>query len=213
MEVAAESLTVSFGKVKALDHLDLVFPAGTRAVIHGPAGSGKTTLLKCLAGLQRPTAGRVRWGQRVVAELDAEARRAAQVAFGMVFQTDALFDSLTVLENVELPLRKRRVPGEEARARALEALERVGLKDAALKRPEVLSGGMKKRCGVARAIVARPEVLLADDPFAGLDPATEASIARLLLEVSEGRSLIVVLPDPVETLGIERRIRLVEGRA
>lgn len=212
MEVAAESLSVTFGKVHALDGLSLVFPAGTRSVIYGPAGSGKTTLLKCLAGLQTPSAGRVRWADRVVAELTTDARREAQVAFGMVFQTDALFDSMTVLENVELPLKKRRVADAEARSRALEALDRVGLKDAALKHPEVLSGGMKKRCGVARAIVARPEVLLADDPFAGLDPVTEASVARLLLEVSEGRSLIVALPDPVDSLPVERRIRLVAGR-
>ena len=111
-----------------------------------------------------------------------------------------------------LPLRKRRVPEAEAQERAHEALRRVGLTEAAKKHPENLSGGMKKRAGVARAIVARPQVLLADDPFAGLDPVTEGSIAELLLEISEGRTLIVALPDPVASLPTGRAIRLVGGQ-
>jgi phospholipid/cholesterol/gamma-HCH transport system ATP-binding protein len=212
MELAARALTLAFGAVTALDGVTLAVAPGDRLLLYGPAGGGKTSLLKCLAGLVRPTAGQVTWGGRDVAALSPVARRAAQVAFGMVFQTDALFDSMTVLDNVLLPLRKRGVAEGEAKARALEALDRVGLRDAALQRPEVLSGGMKKRAGVARAIVARPAVLLADDPFAGLDPVTEGSIAALLLEVSAGRSLIVALPDPVASLPIERRLRLVDGR-
>lgn len=208
-----QSLGLTFGAVHALADVTLDVPAGSRLVLTGPAGGGKTSLLKCLAGLVRPTAGAVTWDGRDVAALEKDERRAAQVAFGMVFQTDALFDSMTVLDNVLLPLRKRGVEEAEAKARALEALERVGLRDAALKRPEVLSGGMKKRAGVARAIVARPVVLLADDPFAGLDPVTEGSIASLLLEVSEGRTLIVALPDPVPSLPIERRVRLAGGKA
>lgn len=213
MELAVQSLGLTFGAVHALADVTLDVPAGSRLVLTGPAGGGKTSLLKCLAGLVRPTAGAVTWDGRDVAALEKDERRAAQVAFGMVFQTDALFDSMTVLDNVLLPLRKRGVEEAEAKARALEALERVGLRDAALKRPEVLSGGMKKRAGVARAIVARPVVLLADDPFAGLDPVTEGSIASLLLEVSEGRTLIVALPDPVPSLPIERRVRLAGGKA
>lgn len=212
MELAARSLSLTFGQVHALEDVTLSVPAGSRLVLCGPAGGGKTSLLKCLAGLVRPTAGAVTWDGRDVGAMTKDERRAAQVAFGMVFQTDALFDSMTVLDNVLLPLRKRGVGEDEAKESALEALTRVGLRDAALKRPEVLSGGMKKRAGVARAIVARPVVLLADDPFAGLDPVTEGSIASLLLEVSEGRTLIVALPDPVASLPIERRVRLVGGK-
>src|SRR6185436_1421301 len=108
--------------------------------------------------------------------------------------------------NVTLPLAKRGVPEREARERCDEALKRVGLTAAADKRPEHLSGGMRKRTGIARAIVARPQVLFADDPFAGLDPETEQSIAELLLEVSEGRTLVCALPDPYEPvpLGVTR---------
>lgn len=211
MRLAARHLSLRFGAVRALTQLSQEFPEGSRTVLWGPAGGGKTSLLKCLAGLITPSAGEVLWGETSTASRTPEEKRAAQVNFGMVFQTDALFDSLTVLDNVLLPLRKRGVPTAEAEKRAREALERVGLTHALERRPENLSGGMKKRCGVARAIVARPAVLLADDPFAGLDPKTERSIAELLLEVSEGRTLIVALPDPVEVLPVDRALRLVAG--
>ncbi len=212
MRVAASSLTVRYDQLLALDGVSLEVAPGTKVVIWGPAGSGKTTLLKALAGLHRPSSGHVEWGERDISGLTAAQRRERQAEFGMVFQSDALFDSMTVLGNVLLPLEKRGVPAAEARERANEALHRVGLFAAASKHPEALSGGMKKRCGVARAIVSRPSVLLADDPFAGLDPATEASIAELLLEVSQGRTLIAALPDPVDTLPADRALRLVEGR-
>lgn len=208
MRLSTHQLSLRFGAVHALDEVSLDFASGSRTVLWGPAASGKTSLLKCLAGLVIPTSGEVRWDDVDVKTLSAEQRRAAQVNFGMVFQSDALFDSMSVLENVLLPLRKRKVAEDEAQVRAREALARVGLEKAADKKPETLSGGMKKRAGVARAIVARPSVLLADDPFAGLDPVTEKSIADLLIEVSDGKSLIVVLPDPVESLPIDRTIRL-----
>lgn len=212
MRLSTHHLSLQFGAVHALDDLSLEFPVGSRSVVWGPAGGGKTSLLKCLTGLALPTKGEVQWDDSSVAARSPEQRRDAQVAFGMVFQSDALFDSLTVIENVLLPLRKRRVPEAEAQERAAAAIERVGLSHAAQKHPETLSGGMKKRAGVARAIVARPQVLIADDPFAGLDPVTEQSIADLLIEVSEGKTLIVALPDPVSSLPIERTLRLVGGR-
>ncbi|MFZ5441231.1 MAG: ABC transporter ATP-binding protein [Myxococcota bacterium] len=209
MRLSTHHLSQHFGAVRAFDDLTLDFPVGSRTVLWGPAGGGKTSLLKCLTGLAQPSAGEVRWDERTVATLTPLERRELQVAFGMVFQSDALFDSLTVLDNVLLPLRKRKVPEAEARQRAEEVLARVGLSKALEKHPETLSGGMKKRAGVARAIVARPQVLIADDPFAGLDPNTERSIAELLLEVSEGKTLIVALPDPVPSLPVERTVHLV----
>ncbi len=211
MRLDVEGLSVRFGTTPALAAVDCAFPPGSSTVIWGPAGCGKTTLLKCLAGLVRPTAGRVTWDGKDVAGLSPQARRDAQVALGMVFQSDALFDSLTVLDNVLLPLRKRGVAEPEARERAEATLAQVGLSAARLKFPEQLSGGMKKRVGVARAIVARPQVLLADDPFAGLDPDTEAAIAAQLLEVSRGRTLVVALPDPLDALPVQRTLRLVDG--
>ena len=212
MRLSTHQLSLRFGTVHALRELTVEFPVGSRTVLWGPAGGGKTSLLKCLTGLVAPSSGEVWWDDVPVTRRAAQEKRDAQVAFGMVFQSDALFDSLTVAENVLLPLRKRRVPEAEAQERAYEALRRVGLTEAAQKHPENLSGGMKKRAGVARAIVARPQVLLADDPFAGLDPVTEGSIAELLLEISEGRTLIVALPDPVASLPTGRAIRLVGGQ-
>lgn len=212
MDLALKSVTVQFGAVTALDQITLALPAGSQVLLWGPAGGGKTVLLKVLAGLVLPTSGDVQWGATHLADLSPDARRDAQAAFGFVFQTDALFDSMTVLDNVRLPLRKRGVGEAEATARATEALDQVGLSAALKKRPEELSGGMKKRAGIARAIVARPQVLLADDPFAGLDPVTEGQIARLLLQVSEGRTLIAAVPDPVESLPLPRPLRVAAGR-
>lgn len=212
MDLELQSVGVRFGEVSALEAITLLFPAGTQAVLWGPAGGGKTTLLKVLAGLVLPTSGHVRWGDQQADLLSPERRREAQAAFGFVFQTDALFDSMSVLDNVRLPLRKRGVAEAIATARAEEALAQVGLSAAARKHPEELSGGMKKRAGIARAIVARPQVLLADDPFAGLDPVNEAQIARLLLSVSEGRTLIAALPDPLESFPLPRQLRIAGGR-
>jgi len=212
MHVTTSSVTVRYDDVLALNAVSLEVKPGTKVVVWGSAGSGKTTLLKALAGLVRPTTGSVHWSDLDVTSLSVSRRRELQSELGMVFQSDALFDSMSVLDNVLMPLRKRRVPEAEAHQRALEALTRVGLRDAAQKRPEALSGGMKKRCGVARAIVSRPSVLLADDPFAGLDPVTEQSIASLLLEVSAGRTLIAALPDPIDALPVDRVLHLTQGR-
>jgi phospholipid/cholesterol/gamma-HCH transport system ATP-binding protein len=212
MQLATSHLTVRYDDVLALSEVSLVLPAGTKLVVWGAAGSGKTSLLKALAGLVRPSAGHTLWGGKDLWALVPAERRALQSNIGMVFQSDALFDSMSVLENVLMPLRKRHVREDEAHERALEALTRVGLREAASKRPESLSGGMKKRCGVARAIVSRPTVLIADDPFAGLDPVTERSVAELLLEVSAGRTLIAALPDPAQALPADRLIHLSLGQ-
>lgn len=212
VELVAQHLTVRFGHTTALSDISLTVPTGRHLLVYGPAASGKTTLLKVLAGLVRPTEGTLRWGKADVTALSAADRRPAQASFGMVFQSDALFDSMSVLENVTLPLLRRGVPPDEANRRALEALSQVSLSGAEAKRPAELSGGMRKRAGIARAIVARPEVLFADDPFAGLDPDTERSIAALLRSVSNGRTLIVALPDPTESLTLDERLHLRGGQ-
>lgn len=212
MEVALEDVTVRYGGQAALDRLSLRVPQGTHLLLFGPAGSGKTTALKALAGLLRPTEGVVRWDGAPLDALSADARAAQQRRLGMVFQSDALFDSLTVRENVAYPLERRGVPPAEREAQVSDALTRVGLLAAADRHPEALSGGMKKRLGIARALVSRPEVLLADDPFAGLDPKTEAAIAALLLEVAAGRTLVVALSDDAPSLAVRRRITLNAGR-
>jgi phospholipid/cholesterol/gamma-HCH transport system ATP-binding protein len=212
VDLALDNVTLQRGRALALDGISLQFKAGSRAVVWGPAGCGKTSLLKVLAGLVKPSRGTVRWGGDDAWSLSLEQRRARQAGLSMIFQTDALFDSMSVLDNVLLPLEQREVPPDEARARADEALRRVGLLAHAQQRPANLSGGMRKRAGIARALATRPEVVLADDPFAGLDPDTERQIAELLLEVSAGKTLIVALPDPIEAIAAERTLLLDAGR-
>jgi phospholipid/cholesterol/gamma-HCH transport system ATP-binding protein len=213
LHLRCEELTVRFDGRPALSGLSQEIPAGTWLGVYGGPGSGKTTLLKALAGLVRAEQGRVLWDGGDVARLQPEDRRLRQARFGMVFQTDALFDSATVMENVLLPLLRRRVPADEARSRAHRVLEQVGMGTAEDLLPDALSGGMRKRAGIARALVARPEVLLADDPLAGLDPGTASKISGILMEVSGGKTLIVAMPDPVSWLPLPLSLHLEEGRA
>jgi phospholipid/cholesterol/gamma-HCH transport system ATP-binding protein len=213
MRLATQSLWVRRGGPPVLAGISLAFEPGEQALVHGPAGGGKTTLLKALAGLVLADDGAVLWDGQDTRALTVAARRAAQAHLGMVFQSDALFDSATVIENVSLPLLKRGVPPDEARRRAREVLDQVGLAAAERLLPEVLSGGMKKRVGIARAVVARPDVLLADDPFAGLDPATAMEVAGALRQAAEGRTLILAAPEPPAWLPFPRAIFLEAGRA
>ncbi len=156
------------GGTTAIRDLTLSVPRGARLGVFGPGGSGKTTLLKLVAGLFRPSRGRLRWE---VAPLPGQ--------IGMVFQRDALLDTLTALRNVELPLHG--LAPEKAEAVARDALTRVGLDAAAAERhPAQLSGGMRKRAGIARVLAADAPIKLYDEPAAGLDPATEREILDLL---------------------------------
>lgn len=211
MELCAQELVVERGARRVLREVECVVEPGTRALVLGRSGAGKTLLLKALAGLVAPSAGRVCWDGQEVARLRAAERRERQAAFGMVFQTDALFDSLTVRQNVLLPLERRGVRREEAQARADEVLRAVGLGHAAQALPEQLSGGMRKRAGLARALAARPRVLLADDPLAGLDPGTARQVAQVLLEVAGTGTLLVAAPEPPPELPLPRWLWLREG--
>lgn len=212
MELRADRLTVRWGGRPVLRDVTCTLPPGSRVLVLGRSGSGKTTLSKVLAGLVAPSSGHVLWNGEDVAGMSPAVKRARQAAFGMVFQTDALFDSMTVRHNVLLPLERRRVPREEAEARADEVLRAVGLSEAANTLPERLSGGMRKRAGIARALAARPSVLLADEPFAGLDPGTARQVARVLLEVAGSGTLIVVAPDVPPELTLARWLYLRDGQ-
>lgn len=211
MDLRAHRIEVTHAGRRSLAGVSAAFSAGTRALVLGRAGAGKTLLLKALAGLVQPSAGEVRWDGEDVVRLSAARRRERQAAFGMVFQTDALFDSLSVLDNVLLPLRNRGVPEAQALARGHEVLQAVGLAHAAGTLPELLSGGMRKRAGLARAIAARPSVLLADDPFAGLDPGTARQVAEVLLAVAGEGTLLVAAPEPPPELPFGRWLLLREG--
>lgn len=212
MELRADRISVWRDARPVLRDVDCVLAPGSRVLVLGRSGAGKTALLKVLAGLVAPSEGRVLWNGEDVAGMPPALKRSRQAAFGMVFQTDALFDSMTVRRNVLLPLERRRVPRAEAEARADEVLRAVGLADAAEVLPERLSGGMRKRVGIARALAARPSVLLADDPFAGLDPGTARQVARVLLDVAGEGTLLVAAPDVPPEVSLSRWLYLRDGR-
>ncbi len=174
-------------------------PQGGSLAILGPSGAGKTLCLKMLAGLLTPTEGWVNLGTHDV---------------GMLFQKNALFDSLTVLENLLFPLRERRgIRGPEADRRARELLEAVGLAHAGAQFPDELSGGMQKRLGIARALIVEPELLLVDEPTAGLDPITSRQIADLLdrLRRARGTTTVVVTNDIARAMQLGETVALLGG--
>ena len=194
--IELEAVEVVLGGRRVLGPLSGSFGGGNLAVI-GPSRSGKTTLFRTMVGLCRPDSGRVLIDGEDLARLSSQALRQARLKTGLVFQSDALFDSLDVLGNVTFPLLRRGVPPGAARARALDMLRAVGLDAQAHSLPEGLSGGMKKRLGLARAIVARPRYLLADDPLAGLDPGTAARMLDLLFGLwgGEAGGLVIAAAD------------------
>lgn len=212
MNVQANNVSLFRDGHLALDRVSLNVAPGDWVQIFGGPGSGKTTLLKALSGLLKVDSGDVLWEGMNLDTLSAEERQRRQSEIGMVFQSDALFDSMTVLENVELPLLYRKIPPSEARQRAEKALEWVFLLHARTALPEHLSGGMKKRAGLARALVSEPSLLLADDPFAGLDPATAWSIGNILRENTKGKSMILCAPEQISMLPTCRLFRMKAGR-
>ena len=193
--IRLEHLSKSFGSLRVLDDVSLAVDAGQATVVLGRSGTGKSVLLKHVVGLLRPDTGRVLVYGADVASLDPPALTATRRQIGFLFQHAALFDSLTVGANVEFPLvRHSDLAPEEIRARAREKLALVGLEEAHDRMPAALSGGMRKRAGLARAMALDPPILLVDEPSAGLDPITSKEVDDLLLRVKreQGTTLIAV---------------------
>jgi len=171
----------SFGAQKVLDGLDLDIPDGKITAIIGPSGEGKSVLLKHLIGLLQPDSGAVEVDGESIVNLRRSELNRIREKFGMLFQNVALFDSMTVFENVAFPLEEKTpLSKEEIRGRVLSALEDVGLKNIEHKFPDELSGGMKKRVGLARAVVLNPKIILFDEPTTGLDPIIKRAIHQLI---------------------------------
>ncbi|MCL1868852.1 MAG: ABC transporter ATP-binding protein [Promicromonosporaceae bacterium] len=218
--VRGENLVREFGRrdapVRAVDGVTLQVAAGELLVLRGPSGSGKTTLLNLLGGLDRPTSGRVLMGGgRDLATLGEEkalAVRRDEVAY--VLQSFGLVPVLSAAENVEVPLRLRRTPSAERAERVAEALDAVGLRNHARQRPYELSGGQQQRVGIARALVARPRLLLADEPTGQLDSANAAVVMDLLRDLVHTREVaaVVATHDPVLVSRADRVVELRDGR-
>ncbi|ARJ70520.1 ABC transporter ATP-binding protein [Paracoccus contaminans] len=210
--IEARGLVKSFAGRRVLDGLDLTARQGESLVIIGGSGTGKSVLLRCILGLDQPDAGAVRLN-------GAPAGRAARAAFlrdfGMLFQNAALFDSLPVWRNVAFRLLEA-MPRAAARARALDKLSRVGLgPEIADRMPAELSGGMRKRVGLARAIAADPRVIFFDEPTTGLDPRRAAGINRLIRSIvtETGATAVTITHDMTSVRAIADRVAmLAEGR-
>lgn len=184
--IEARNLKKSFGTHRVLDGVSFSIEKGESVVIIGASGGGKSILLKQLIGLLTPDEGEVLVDGESLTDKDERELLKVRRRFGMLFQGAALFDSMTVEENVGFLLRREgKLNESELRARVAEVLEMVELKGTQEKKPAELSGGMRKRVGLARAIVYRPEIVLYDEPTTGLDPIVSDSIDQLMLRVVE----------------------------
>ena len=208
-------LVKTFGEVPVLTGLTLEVRDGETMVIIGYSGTGKSVALKHVVGLVRPDAGDVLVDGRAVSTLERAALNQLRREIGFVFQFAALFDSMSVAENIALGLRRRGLSDEEIQERVAEALALVDLTGTGQRMPAELSGGMRKRVGIARAIALRPRYVLYDEPTTGLDPVTAAVIDRLLVRTRQhlGATGVVVTHDMRSAYTVGDRIAMLyEGR-
>ena len=192
--IEVKNLTKSFDDKTVLDHINMVFETGKTNLIIGQSGSGKTVLMKNLVGLLEPTSGEVLYDGRDFVKMTKKEKVQMRREMGMIFQSAALFDSLTVLENVMFPLDMfSNMNYKERVKRAQECLDRVNLIDAQQKYPGEISGGMQKRVAIDRAIVMNPKYLFCDEPNSGLDPKTSLVIDELLSGITKDYNMTTII--------------------
>ncbi len=214
--IEVRNLFKSFGDKEVLKDINAVFEDGKTNLIIGQSGSGKTVLMKNIVGLFVPTSGEVLYDGRNFVIMNHKEQISMRREMGMTFQSSALFDSLSVLENVMFPLDMfSNMTLRERKKRAMECLERVELGDAHSKYPGELSGGMQKRVAIARAIVLNPKYLFCDEPNSGLDPKTSLVIDELLSGITKEYNITTIINthDMNSVMGIgEKIIFIYEGR-
>ena len=192
--VVFSDVSIHFDEKPVLENISFTVARGETRIILGPAGGGKSVLMKLTNGLIRPDSGTIQvFGENVTTMPESDLFK-LRSRIGMVFQESALFDSLSVEDNVAYRLHEEHVPEEEAHARVVEALQFVELEHAISKFPSELSGGMRRRVSIARAIISKPDLILYDSPTAGLDPITSTTIIELVIkqrDVSHTTSLMI----------------------
>ena len=208
-------LCKAFGGQAVLEDVSLTLSPRQTVCLMAPSGRGKTTLLRCMAGLEKPTRGRIRVAGRQIESLsEGDLVRFRLKNVGFVFQSFNLFAMHTALDNVAMPLMYKGVPRDIRQKRARKMLEAVGLKSHMRHRPGEMSGGQQQRVGIARALVASPRILFADEPTGNLDFNTSREILRLIRDIchERGTTLIMVTHDPDMAQYADRVVRLLDGR-
>ncbi len=196
--VELRDVSLAFGATPVLNHISLAVQPQERLVIIGQSGAGKTTILKLILGLLTPTSGSVLVNARDISLLSVSELQHVRTGMGMVFEEAALLSSNTVRENLSLPLEELTAKSQrEIRDIVDETLEMVGLAGEGETMPSELSGGMRKRVGLARALVTNPQVMLFDEPTAGLDPVTSAVIEKLIINLTERTKVTAIITTPV----------------
>ncbi|MCO6483051.1 MAG: ATP-binding cassette domain-containing protein [Flavobacteriales bacterium] len=213
--IEVRQLSKSFGEVEVLHDINAQFHKGKVNQVIGKSGSGKSVLAKCIVGLLAPTSGEVLYSGESFQQMDKERKKLLRQEIGMLFQSSALFDSLTVLENVMFPLRMfATMSPAEMRERAGSCLKRVRIEGQDQKYPAEISGGMQKRVGIARAIAMQPKYLFVDEPNSGLDPQTSIVIDELIKELTEefDTTTLVITHDMNSVMGIADHIFFIHSK-
>jgi phospholipid/cholesterol/gamma-HCH transport system ATP-binding protein len=216
--IQIKGLCKSFGNQHVLVNLNLDLYKGENLAVLGKSGSGKSVLLKCIVGLVLPEKGSVEVLGKDILSLSQNAIDKIRMKIGFLFQSNALYDSMTVRENLEFPLRRHGLKYSKAEVDNMvhEALSNVGLPDTASKMPAELSGGMKKRIALARTLMMRPDIILYDEPTTGLDPITSREISKLIVSVQEKyKSSSIIITHDINCVKIvaDRIIMLIDGFA
>lgn len=209
-----KDLKKSFGDNHVLNNFSMELYEGENLVIMGKSGSGKSVMIKCLVGLMQPDSGTIEIMNKNIVNLTQNEFNELRTDIGFLFQGSALYDSMTVRENLEFPLRKQKRKSEDTEELVIKALESVGLADAIDLMPEELSGGMKRRVALARSIILRPKIIIYDEPTTGLDPITAKEIIELMRSIQQSyktSSLIITHDVDCARVISNRMILLIDG--